>query len=283
MARGSWGQSKLLTQKSWAIVKDNRYLLAFPVLGFLASLVPLAMFWIPAGYLAISDQYVAAVALAIVGIFANQIVISIAGGGLVASADQELSGGASSLGHGIGRALARLFPLVGWALIATVVNVIVGLIRGQGNGVGDAVRNLAAAGILAMWQLVTFFVLPFIMLDGRGPISAIKESFALFRAKWGVQIFGGVRIGGMIGLLTILPGILLVVLGFVAAFTDSTALLALGVTMIVIGILLFMIGALLISTMKGIFSVVLFRYAKDGVVEGGFTEPELAGAIRTAK
>lgn len=283
MARGSWGQSKLLTQKSWAIVKDNRYLLAFPVLGFLASLVPLAMFWIPAGYLAISDQYVAAVALAIVGIFANQIVISIAGGGLVASADQELSGGASSLGHGIGRALARLFPLVGWALIATVVNVIVGLIRGQGNGVGDAVRNLAAAGILAMWQLVTFFVLPFIMLDGRGPIAAIKESFALFRAKWGVQIFGGVRIGGMIGLVTILPGILLVVLGFFAAFTDSTALLALGVTMIVIGILLFMVGALLISTMKGIFSVVLFRYAKDGVVEGGFTEPELAGAIRTAK
>jgi hypothetical protein len=283
MARGSWGQSKLLTQKSWAIVKDNRYLLAFPVLGFLASLVPLAMFWIPAGYLAISDQYVAAVALAIVGIFANQIVISIAGGGLVASADQELSGGASSLGHGIGRALARLFPLVGWALIATVVNVIVGLIRGQGNGVGDAVRNLAAAGILAMWQLVTFFVLPFIMLDGRGPIAAIKESFALFRAKWGVQIFGGVRIGGMIGLVTILPGILLVVLGFFAAFTDSTALLALGVTMIVIGILLFMVGALLISTMKGIFSVVLFRYAKDGVVEGGFTEPELVGAVRTAK
>ena len=283
MARGSWGQSKLLTQKSWAIVKDNRYLLAFPVLGFLASLVPLAMFWIPAGYLAISDQYVAAVALAIVGIFANQIVISIAGGGLVASADQELSGGASSLGHGIGRALARLFPLVGWALIATVVNVIVGLIRGQGNGVGDAVRNLAAAGILAMWQLVTFFVLPFIMLDGRGPIAAIKESFALFRAKWGVQIFGGVRIGGMIGLVTILPGILLVVLGFFAAFTDSTALLALGVTMIVIGILLFMVGALLISTMKGIFSVVLFRYAKDGVVEGGFTEPELVVAVRTAK
>ena len=283
MARGSWGQSKLLTQKSWAIVKDNRYLLAFPVLGFLASLVPLAMFWIPAGYLAISDQFVPAVALAIVGIFANQIVIAIASGGLVASADQELSGGASSLGHGIGRALARLFPLLGWALIATVVNVIVGLIRGQGNGVGDAVRNLAAAGILAMWQLVTFFVLPFIMLDGRGPIAAIKESFALFRAKWVVQIFGGVRIGGIIGLVTILPGILLVVLGFVAAFTDSTALLALGVTMIVIGILLFMVGALLISTMKGIFSVVLFRYAKDGVVEGGFTEPELAGAIRTAK
>ena len=42
-----------------------------------------------------------------------------------------------------------------------------------------------------------------------------------------------------------------------------------------------MVGALLISTMKGIFSVVLFRYAKDGALEGGFTEAELAGAVRT--
>lgn len=281
MARGSWGQSKLLTQKSWAIVKENRYLLAFPVLGVIASLVPLALLWIPAGYLALNDQNVPAIALAIVGLFANQIVISIASGGLVASADVELSGGDSSVGHGIGRALARLVPLIGWALIATVVNVIVGFVRGQGSGAAGAVRNLAAAGILAMWQIITFFVLPFIMLEGRGPIAAIKESFALFRAKWGVQIFGGVRIGGLIGLATILPGILLVVIGFVAAFTGSTGLIALGVVLIVIGVLLAMVGALLISTMKGIFSVVLFRYAKDGALEGGFTEGELAGAIRT--
>ncbi|MFM8772259.1 MAG: DUF6159 family protein, partial [Actinomycetota bacterium] len=185
MARGSWGQSKLLTQKSWAIIKDNRYLLFFPVLGFLLSLIPLAIFWVPAGYLALNNQNVGAIVLAIIGIFANQIVISIASGGLVASADEELSGGRSSIGHGIGRALARILPLIGWALISTVVNVIVGFIRGQGNGAADALRNLAAAGILAMWQIVTFFVLPFIVLDGRGPVAAVKESFALFKAKWG--------------------------------------------------------------------------------------------------
>lgn len=282
MARGSWGQSKLLTKKSWAVIRSNRYLLAFPVLGLLASLVPLAIFWVPAGWLFVNDQTVAGVALAIVGLFANQIVLSISSGGLVAAADAELNGSHSSVGHGIGRALARLLPLIGWALIATVVNVIVGFIRGNGQGgVGDAVRNLAAAGILAMWQLVTFFVLPFIMLEGHGPISAIKESFALFRAKWGLQIFGGVRIGGLVALVTILPGVLLVVLGFVAAFAGTTALVSLGVGLIAIGVIIVMIGSLLLSTMRGIFSVVLFRYAHDGRVEGGFTEEELAHAVRT--
>jgi len=284
MARGSWGQSRLLTTKSWAVIKENRYLLAFPVIGFLASLIPLALFWIPAGLLLLNNQNVAGIALAIIGVFANQIVLSIASGGLVAAADTELSGGDSSIGHGIARSIARIIPLIGWAFIATVVNVIVGFIRGNGSGgAADALRNIAAAGALAMWSLVTFFVVPFIMLDGKGPISAIKSSFALFKAKWGMQIFGGVRIGGMIGLITILPGLILVALGILAATVGSTALIAGGVGLIVVGILLFMVGALLLSTMRGIFSVVLFRYAKDGVVEGGFTEQELAGAVRTSR
>jgi hypothetical protein len=284
MMRRSWGQSRLLTTKSWAVIKENRYLLAFPVIGFLAILIPLAIFWIPAGLLWLNDQTAAGIVLAILGIFANQIVLSIANGGLVAAADTELSGGDSSIGHGISRSLARLFPLIGWALIATVVNIIVGFIRGNNqNGAASALRNIAAAGVLAMWSLVTFFVVPFIMLDGQGPIGAIKKSFALFKEKWGAQIFGGVRIGGMVGLVTILPGILLVVLGFYATTVDNSTLLAGGILLIVLGILLFMVGALVLSTMRGIFSVVLFRFAKDGVVEGGFTDQELADAVRTSR
>ena len=284
MARRSWGQSRLLTTKSWAVIKENRYLLAFPVIGFFASLIPLAIFWIPAGFLWLDDQTAAGIALAILGIFANQIVLSIASGGLVAAADTELSGGDSSIGHGIARSLARLLPLIGWALISTVVNIIVGFIRGNNqNGAVDAIRNIAAAGVLAMWSLITFFVVPFIMLDGQGPIGAVKKSFALFKEKWGVQIFGGVRIGGVVGLITILPGILLVFLGFFATTVGNDALLAGGIFLIVLGILLFMVGALLLSTMRGIFSVVLFRFAKDGVVQGGFTEQELANAVRTSR
>ena len=98
-----------------------------------------------------------------------------------------------------------------------------------------------------------------------------------------MQIFGGVRIGGVVGLVTILPGILLVFLGFFATTVGNDALLAGGIFLIVLGILLFMVGALLLSTMRGIFSVVLFRFAKDGVVQGGFTEQELANAVRTSR
>lgn len=280
MARGSWGQSKLLTRKSWAVIKENRYLLTFPVIGFIASLIPLAIFWVPAAVFFINDQYVPGTALAVIGIFANQMVIAIATGGLVAAADTELSGGKSSVSHGIGVSLARIIPLLLWALIQTVVSIIVGLIRGNGQGgVGDVVRNIAAAGVLAMWQLITFFAIPFIVLEKVGPIKAIKESSKLFKERWGLQIFGGVRIGGLVGLVTILPAVLLIILGVVVTVVAN--LWTVGVPLIVIGVLLFMVGALVLSTMRGVFSVVLFRYARDGVIEGGFTEAELAGAVRT--
>jgi hypothetical protein len=214
-----------------------------------------------------------------VSVFANQIVISITSGGLVASADEELAGRDSSIGHGIGASLARIFPLIGWAFIQTVVNVIVSLIRGNGqSGAASVVRIIAASGILAMWSLITFFVVPFIMLDRVGPITAIKESSKLFKAKWGLQIYGGVRIGGFVALITILPAILLVVLG---VFLTLSNVWAIGVPLIVIGVIVFTIGALLIATLRGIFSVVLFRFAKEGALEGGFTEEELAGAVRT--
>ncbi|MFM8896449.1 MAG: DUF6159 family protein [Actinomycetales bacterium] len=284
MVTRSFAQSRVLTKKSWSIIRQNRYLLAFPVLGFLCSLVPLAALWIPAAVCFLANNNVAGAVLAVLGVFANQIVISISGGALVAAADAEFANGSSSVGRGLGRAFARIIPLIGWALVATVVNVIVGLIRGRGgNGAADALRNLAAAGVLAMWQLVTYFVLPHIMLEGSGPIAAIKQSFALFKQTWGTQIFGGVRIGGMVGLVTILPGILLVVLGIVLATLDSAASIGIGAGLIVIGVLLFMAGALLLSTMRGIFSVVLYRYAKDGSTCGDFTADELAGAVRTSK
>ena len=113
MANRSWGQSRLLTQKSWAVIRENRYLLAFPIIGLLASLIPLALFWIPAGFLWLNDQVAPGIALVVIGVFANQIVLSIASGGLVAAADTELSGGNSSIGHGIARSIARLVPLIG--------------------------------------------------------------------------------------------------------------------------------------------------------------------------
>lgn len=276
----SWTTSKPITDKSWAILKQNRYLLAFPVMGIVLALIPMAVFWLPAAYFLNSNQNWLGFGAIVLGVFAIQFVFVLMSAGLVAAADAELAGRDASFGYGVSKATGRLGALLQWSVILTIVTFILGLLRGnnQGGLATVVLRNVLAAAAGVMWQLVTFFVLPFIMLEQKGAMSAIKESSTLFRERWGMQILGGVRIGARIGLLFILPGLVLVVAG-VFILSAGTALA--GVPLIVIGILLWSLGALLMGALKGVFTVALFHYAKDGTVLADFTPDELLSAVRT--
>lgn len=276
---GSWAQSRDVTRVSWGVLKQNRYLLGFPLLGFVISLIPMALFWAPGAWLLATDRTWLALIAFVVGIFATQLVITLFSGGLVAAVDEALAGRDASLGMGLGRAFGRFGALAAWSVILTIVSFILGLVRGNGDGnvVGVILRNVLAAAAGVMWQLITFFVLPVIVLERESPINAIKASAKLFRARWGMQLSGGIRIGGLIGLIVILPSILAIIGGILLTLAN---LWAIGVPLIVVGVIVFAIGALLLSAMRGVFSVALYRYAKDGVIEGGFTEAQLAGAVK---
>lgn len=279
---GSWSSSKAVTSKSWAVLKENRYMLAFPVLGFVIGLVPVAVFGLPALYFfATSHNWIGA-AFTLALVFGVQAVMVFLQGGLVAAVDTELSGQDSSVGLGMSRAFRRTGSLIAWSAIVTVVSVLLGLVRGngQGNVVGVILRNVVAAAADVMWSLITFFVLPFIVLEEKSPIDAIKASSSLFRQRWGQQIAGGVRIGGLIVLILILPGIALFILGMFLVVSGSTAGLATGIPLAVIGLIVLLVGMVLSSAMRTVFSVALYRFAKDGALSAGFTEAELQSAVR---
>lgn len=274
----SWSQSRALTRQSWAVLKDNRYLMAYPVVGIAMGVIPFAV--IVGGVLAIAaDQNWVGWGLVLVGLYLLTLVTAVVQAGLTVSAAAELEGGTSSLGHGLGVAFGRLGRLARWAFVSTVVGLLIGLLRGNNDGGVAAVifRNVLAAAADVMWQLITFFVMPAMMLDDLGMIAAIKKSAATFKERWGTQLSGGVRIGGLIGLVAILPAIIALVAG---AFLATSGALAVGVPLAVIGLIVLIVAGLLLSAIRGVFSVVLYRYAAQGVVEGGFTEEQLAAAVR---
>ncbi len=279
---GSWASSREVTRKSWAVLKENRYLLAFPVLSFVLGLIPVAVLGIPALYFLATNHNWIALVLGILLVFAASAVAVVLQGGLVAAVDAEMSGEDSSVGQGLRRAMQHLGALIAWSAVVTVVSVLLGLVRGngQGNVVGVLLRSVLAAAADVMWQLVTFFVVPFIVLEGASPISAVKSSASLFKQRWGQQLAGGVRIGALIGLVLILPGILLLVGGILLALLGSAAAIASGASLAVIGLVLLLIGIVISSAMRSVFSVALYRYAKDGVASAGFTTQELQDAVR---
>ena len=91
-------------------------------------------------------------------------------------------------------------------------------------------------------------------------------------------------LGAVAGLLSGLSGIgggvfvapALIVLGCFIVGNE----LVLGVLALVIGVVVLLVGSLLLNTVKAVFSVVLYRYAKDGVSLAGFNADDLAAAVK---
>lgn len=280
--RGAWQSGKVVTRKSWALLKENPYLFGFPIIGMLLSILPLGLFGLPALYFLDEDRNWVAAALGIALVFGMQAVTTFPAAGLVAAVDEEMHGRDASVGRGMAAALGRFGPLIAWSVIQTIVSVLIGLIRGngQGNVVGVLLRNVVAAAADVMWQLITFFVLPAMMIEKASPIDAIKASSQLFKKQWGTQLAGGVRIGGLVALLVILPGALVMGAGVAMLLADSATVVISGITIAVVGFLIVVMGSLIISAMRGIYSVALYYYAKDGEELGGFTGEELQSSVR---
>ncbi len=274
----AWANSRALTRQSWAVLKDNRYLMAYPVVGMALSIIPLVVI-VPGVIFIAGNQNWIGWGLVVVGLYLLALVNAVVQAGLTVSAAVELEGGDSSLGHGLSTAMGRLGRLARWAFVGTVVNLLIGLLRGNNNGgvVAIIFRNVLAAAADVMWQLITFFVMPAMMLDDLGMIDAIKKSASTFKQRWGTQLSGGVRIGGLIGLVAILPAILALVGGVVLSAVGAWAI---GVPLALIGLVVLVVAGLLLSAIRGVFSVVLYRFATTGAVEGGFTEQQLVGAVK---
>lgn len=275
---GAWSQSRELTRQSWAVLKDNRYLMAYPVVGILMGIVPFAVMLGGVFFLAANRNWIGW-GLVVLGVYLLTLVGAVIQAGLTVSAAAELEGGHSSLGHGLSTAMGRLGRLARWAIVSALVGLLIGAVRGNDNGGVASVifRNVLAATAGVMWQLITFFVMPAMMLDDLGMIDGIKKSASTFKQRWGTQLTGGVRIGGLIGLIVILPAMILLVGGVVLTAAGSVAL---GIPLAVVGLLALLVGGLVLSAIRGVFSVVLYRYATQGVLEGGFTEQQLASAVR---
>jgi len=57
------------------------------------------------------------------------------------------------------------------------------------------IRVILAGLLAAAWSLVTFFVLPVIMLERATTPQAMKRSVSLIKNKWGDAVVGSFRIG----------------------------------------------------------------------------------------
>ena len=112
-----------------------------------------------------------------------------------------------SIRAGLASAVGLLPQILGWALVTTTVGVVLSMVT-------DALKNYLGflgsflGGLLEVsWAVVTYFVVPVLVTEKVGPVTAVKRSTAILRAKWGALLAGEARIGLIGGLFFLAVGV----------------------------------------------------------------------------
>jgi hypothetical protein len=262
-----------LAKAAWAVLKLDKELVLLPVISFAAWVVVAATFALP--IFAVNggndgDSWTSnplTWVIAFVGYVAMTYVMIFFNAAIVCGADERLQGGDPTLGSALRGARERAGVLLPWAVLSATVSLVLRAIEERAGFIGRIVVGLVGIA----WTLVTFLVVPVLVVERVGVGAAVKRSTELFKRTWGENV---VTNGG-IGLL----GVVAVLAGFVVVLP----LLLVGGPVTILGVVLGLawiaVVSSVLSTLSGIVQVALYRYATEGEVPGFATE-QLSGAFR---
>ena len=264
-----------LVKASFAVLQSDKELIVFPIVSGIAMLAVSVVFFVPlaaAGLLDNLSNPDGGAVLTYIVLFLFYVVaysvIFFANTALVGAALIRLRGGDPTLADGFRIASERAGKILGYALIAATVGMVLRAVSERAGIIGRIVISVIGFA----WSVATFLTVPVLVSEDVGPIEAVKRSSELLKKTWGEQLVGNFGLGTVFGLLmfgiVFLVGVPLFTIG---ASMDSPAFIVL--TMIVLIVLVIALGVLN-STLSGIYQAALYRYAVDGDA-GEFFDPEL--------
>jgi hypothetical protein len=260
-----------LAKASWGVLRDDRKLAILPLLSGLAMLVVALVFFAPAALIVHNSTNNSpgptSWILGAVGYLVITYVLVFFNAALVFAADKRLRGEEVTIGEAIHAAGARAHVLLPWAVLSATVSIALRALEERAGIVGRIVGSLVGLA----WSLVTFLVLPVLVIEQLGPIQAVKRSTELFKRTWGENMIANAGIGIVALVATLvgaLPCVLLIAVGGPIAVLGIIALVA------------WVIGVQIIAAaLTGILQMALYRFAIDGTVPG-FDIDKLRDAFR---
>ncbi|MET0917964.1 MAG: DUF6159 family protein, partial [Burkholderiales bacterium] len=205
-----------LMKDSWGVLMRDKELLLFPVASGVATFLVLLTFIVPFigaafwGSRAGPSDTVFYVVL-FCYYLCNFFVIVYFNAALVAHVVTRLRGGEPTIGQSLRAVTACIGQIAAWAIVSSTVGVALRWLSERAGLLGQ----IAIAIVGIAWTLVTYFVVPIIVVERKGVFDAIGDSKDLLRETWGQQIVSGLGYG-LIGFLLSLPGIVILVAAVIA-------------------------------------------------------------------
>lgn len=268
------GNGWRIAKASWAVLSRDRELLAVPIVSGVVALLAFAAVAGP-GYLllggsdAIETSNVALWLVFALAVVAATWVSSIGQAAVVAAAGERMDGGNPTVGSGFAVARDRAGRLLGWAVLATVVSIILDVIEQR---LGIFGRIVSWIGSIA-FGVLSFLALPVIVFEDVGAIEAFKRSSRLLKASWGEQLTFGFGLG-LIGFVAVLPGLL------VGGVLFLSGVLVVQVVAVVVAVAWVVAVVAVTSALSAVFKAALYRWAMGRPIDPAFGAGQLSDAFR---
>ena len=278
---GAIGRSITLLKVCLRVLKADKELVLFPVLsgaGVIALMLAFGGIWIGTGAIdRIDDGSLGGVdvLLAVLIYITATFIIIFFNSALVFAAYERLTGGDPTVRSGLKGAWARVGTIFMWAVVAGTVGIILsivsGLVRQQSGVLGWIVGSI----LKGSWTVITFFVIPLIVIEGRPLGGAFGGSFSMLRRTWGEQLGGhfGLGFAGLLALIVV-AGIFVLLLAALSPLGAAGTITAVG-----IGAVLAALVAAALAALAGIYKAALYQYAATGQVPALFPSDVIQGAF----
>ena len=273
-----FANSYAVAKQSWAVLRANPSLAVFPVVSVVSSVLVSLPFALP--IVLVNTRQAAApeafgllqYVLGFLAYAASYTVVIFFNAALVTCAYQELRGVPATPMDGIRNSVRHMPKIVGWALISATVGQVIRTLQDKGGIVGAVVGGLAGFA----WNLAVFFVVPVMVVEGLGPVDALKASADRLRRTWGEQLI----LNGGMGLVSFIAIALSVCatagLGVFALMNNQAAL---GFAVLLGGAVYAIVAAVVLSCLTTIYQTALYVYSVTGASPAGFSDDTIHGAF----
>ena len=270
-----------LIYASAALLKHDRRLLVFPLLSSLAALLVLTGVILPLYVMNVIDGITRGngpdlnnrdYLIGFLFYFIEYFIIFFFNVALVSCVMLRMDGGRPTVAYGLRVAASKAHVILGYAFIAATVGMI---LRAIGERVGF-VGRLIVALMGAAWTMATYLVVPVLVANDVGPLTAVGDSIELLKRTWGESVIGQFGIGLGFFVIYLVIGTVGAIFVGIACAIHSPVIIALAALTLIIAV---MLAILVHSALGGIYSAVLYRFATAGEGTPGFDQGVLQDAF----
>ena len=250
-----WKLSKL----SWAVVKADPELMVYTIFSGIMFLMAMAMVYVPEilemswtndGNGNFTSAYFAWVFFCYMS---ASIFVVFWNCAIVASAHERLMGGDPTFVSGIVNASRHLPTIALWGVISGTVGLILRALRMGASERRDVFSQVLSFIAETAWWIMTFFIVPMIVIEGKGVKDSLSNSKSLFSQTWGESIGSGVGIT-IIGVLFAIPAAIIGI--FLMQIDQLTGIITL---VLLVGLII-----IWVNTAESVSRAALYMFAKTG-------------------